>query len=86
MDQPETNEVVVAEPAKPNAVAAASAAVSAGNSAPAPIRPREASLALMPSRSGLGALPAQAGAAPCPQEILAVAIRLQPPQPKGDAR
>lgn len=66
MDQPETNEVVTAEPTEPRAVAAASALASYGNSAIASVQRREASPAITPAKSGLGALPAQAGPAPCP--------------------
>jgi PatG Domain len=66
MDQPETNEVVVAESAEPRGVAAASALASSANSAMAPVQRREAPPVFTPARSGLGALPAQAGPAPCP--------------------
>jgi hypothetical protein len=66
MDEPGTNEVVVAEPAAPGAVATTSALASSANPGVAPVWLREAPTAVMPARFGLGALPAQAGPAPCP--------------------
>ena len=60
MDQPETNEVLVAESAQPITVAAAS------RSGVGPVERREGPPALLPTRSGLGPLSAQMGPAPCP--------------------
>jgi hypothetical protein len=66
MDQPETNEVLVAGPGEPRAVAATSLSAGSPESAVASAFRRDASSAIMPAKSGMGALPAQAGPAPCP--------------------
>lgn len=65
MDQPETNEVMIAESAEPRAVAV-SASVSSGRAAIGVAPPRETSPVIPPASFGRGALPAQAGPAPCP--------------------
>jgi hypothetical protein len=66
MDQPETNEVVVAESTEPRAIAATSVLAGSRDSGVASAPRREASPVIMPAKSGIGALPAQAGPAPCP--------------------
>jgi hypothetical protein len=66
MDQPETNQVVAAEPAEARSVLAVSAPAG-GEAAVIGFGPsREASPAAMSAKFGAGALPAQEGSAPCP--------------------
>jgi hypothetical protein len=67
MDEPERNEVALAERrGEPGPVAVEPAPIGAARAAIGFAPPREISPAIAAAKSGFGALPAQAGPAPCP--------------------